>query len=199
MTASRRHSERCPECKIRVGEFLGRIYGGCVSNHGFGWQTGLAPYSGTSIGPALEAVAKVLQSHRGFSVGDFVRRDVLAGCDFWVPGLGFIVEFDESQHFTSPRKLALSSYEGVHDLGFSGERWMNLCEHHDKRDNDPPYRDEQRAWYDTLRDLIPSIKGLQPTVRLYARDCVWCSLNPDSRQDRVRFSGLVRQEHSESS
>ena len=40
-------------------------------------------------------------------------------------------------------------------------------------------RDEQRAWYDTLRDLVPSIMGLQPTVRLYASDQVWCSLDPD--------------------
>ena len=41
MIASTRHSERCPECKIRVGELLERIYGTCVPNHRFGWQTGL--------------------------------------------------------------------------------------------------------------------------------------------------------------
>ena len=80
-------------------------------------------------------------------------------------------------------------YHGL--LGFSAKRWMELCEHHDARDNAPPYRDEQRAWYDTLRDLVPSIKGMQPTVRLYARDRVWCSLDPDSRVDRERFSELM--------
>ena len=114
-------------------------------------------------------------------------------CDYWVPDPGFIVEFDEGQHFTRPRKLALSVYAPAHPLGFSAKRWMELCEHHDARDNDPRYRDEQRAWYDTLRDLVPSIQGLQPTVRLYARDRVWCSLDPDSREDREHFLKLMHE------
>ena len=191
--ASTSHSERCRECKIRVRELLERIYGTCLPDHRFRWQTGLAPYAGTLIDSTLRNVAAVLEAHRGFGIGDFVRRDVLAGCDFWVPDPGFIVEFEESQHFTSPRKLALSVYANEQPLGFSAERWIALCEHHDARDNDPPYRDEQRAWYDALRDLVPSLKGLRPTVRLYARDLAWCSLDPDSRDDRERFSDLMHQ------
>ena len=190
---STRHSERCPECKQRVRELLERIYGSCVSNHRFGWQTDPAQYAKTSIGTALQDVATVLQSYRGFGIHDFVRSDTLAGCDFWVPDPGFIVEFDESQHFTSARKLALSVYAHDKPLGFSAKRWSALCDQHNAKDNDPPFRDEQRAWYDTLRDLIPSIKGLCPTVRLYARDRVWCSLDPDSLEDRERFSDLVHQ------
>ena len=199
MIASTLHSERCPECKMRVGELLERIYGTCVPDHRFGWKNGLAPYAGTSIGSALRDVAMLLEAHRGYGIDKFVRSDVLAGCDYWVPDPGFIVEFDESQHFTSPRKLTLSVYADVHPLGFSAKRWMELCEHHDARDNDPPYRDEQRAWYDTLRDLVPSIKGLQPTVRLYARDRVWCSLDPDSKEDRECFSDLIHEERPSSS
>ncbi len=192
-TAPLRHPERCPECKIRVRELLERIYGTCLSNHRFGWRTGLAPYTETSIGAALRDVATALERYRGFGIGDFVRRDVLTGCDFWVPDPGFIVEFDESQHFTSPRKLALSEYADEKLLGFSAKRWISLCEHHDAKDNDPAFRGEQRAWYDTLRDLLPSIKGLRPTVRLYARDRVWCSLDPDSAEDREGFSDLTHQ------
>ena len=186
---SRRHSERCAECKTRVGQLLERIYGTCVPNYRFGWQTGLAPYAGTSIGSVLRDVAGVLEEYRGYGIGTFVRSDMLAGCDYWVPDPGFIVEFDESQHFTSPRKRALSVYADTAPLGFSAERWTELCGHHDARDNHPRYRDEQRAWYDTLRDLVPSIMGLQPTVRLYARDWVWCSLDPDSREDRKTLLG----------
>ena len=187
----KRHSERCRECKIRVEELLARIYGTCVRDHKFRWETSLTAYMGTSIEPVLRDVASVLEEHRGYSIGAFVRSNVLAGCDYWVPGPGFIVEFDESQHFTRPRKLALSVYQDAHPLGFAARRWLELCEHHDTRDNDPPFRDEQRAWYDTLRDLVPSIRGLQPTVRLYARDQVWCSLDPDSRSDRECFSDLI--------
>ena len=193
LTASTRHSERCRECKKRVRELLERIYGTCIEDHRFGWRTGLAHYAETSIGVVLRDVATALQTYRGFGIGDFVRSDVLAGCDFWVPDPGFIVEFDESQHFTNPRKLALSAYANDTPLGFSAKGWITLCEHHDAKDNDPPFRDEQRAWYDTLRDLVPSIKGLRPTVRLYASDRVWCSLDPDRTEDRDRFSELMHQ------
>ena len=163
---SRRHSEHCKECKIRVRQLLERLYGTCVRNHQFRWPTGLTAYAGTSIGSALRDVARVLEEHRGFGMAEFVTSGELAGCDYWVPDPGFIVEFDERQHFTSPRRLALSVYANVYSLGFSAQRWLDLCGRHEARDNDPPYRDEQRAWYDTLRDLVPSIKGLQPTVRL---------------------------------
>ena len=195
---SKPHSERCRECKIRVGQLLQGIYGACVRNHRFPWQTGLAAYAETSIEPVLRNVVGVLEGYRGHGVGTFVRRQMLAGCDYWVPDPGFIVEFDESQHFTAPRKLALAVYADGHPLGFAAGRWLELCEQHDARDNDPPFRDEQRAWYDTLRDLVPSIKGLQPTVRLYARDRVWCSLDLDSKEDRDRFSDLIRQSGSRS-
>ena len=188
---SKRHSERCRECKIRVGQLLARIYGACVRDHRLRWETSLTAYAGTSVDPVLRDVAGVLEEHRGYGIGAFVRSNALAGCDYWVPDPGFIVEFDESQHFTRPRKLALSVYPDAHPLGFAARRWLELCEHHDARDNDPPFRDEQRAWYDTLRDLVPSIRGLQPTVRFYARDQVWCSLDPDSRADRECFSDLI--------
>ena len=189
--APTRHSERCPVCKRRVRDMLERIYGTCLPNHRFGWRTDLASYAGTSIESALRNVATVLETNRGFGIGDFVRSKILAPCDFWVPDPGFVVEFDESQHFTRPRRLALSVYAGERPLGFSAERWMGFCDHHDAKDNDPPYRDEQRAWYDALRDIVPTIKGLQPTVRLYARDMAWCSLDLDNRDDRERFSDLL--------
>ncbi len=195
---SKPHSERCRACKIRVGQLLERIYGACRRDHGFRWQTGLAAYAGTSIEPVLRDVARTLEGYRGYGVGTFVRKQTLASCDYWVPAPGFIVEFDESQHFTRLRKLALAVYADGHNLGFAARRWLELCEQHDARDNDPPFRDEQRAWYDTLRDLVPSIRGLQPTVRLYARDRVWCSLDPDSKEDQDRFSDLIQQGGSRS-
>ena len=192
ITATTRHSERCPACKIRVRKLLERIYGICLPNHRFRWPTDPSSYAGTSINSALRDVATVLEKFRGYGIGDFVRSEWLSPCDFFVPDPGFIVEFDESQHFTSPRKLALSVYADEQSLGFSTRRWISLCEHHNAKDNDPPFRDEQRAWYDALRDLVPSLKGMEPTVRLYARDLAWCSLDPDNRHDQQRFSALIR-------
>lgn len=190
---SDRHTERCSECKSRIRQLLTRIYGACVLDHRFEWSTGLAAYEGTSIDPVLREVAEALTGHQGHGIRTFVRSEVLAGCDYWVPDPGFIIEFDESQHFTSLRKLALSVYADTHPLKFDARRWMELCEHHNARDSDPRYRDEQRAWYDTLRDLVPPIRGLQPTVRLYARDRAWCSFDPDKPEDRERFSDLIHE------
>ncbi len=60
-----------------------------------------------------------------------------------------------------------------------------------KRDNDPPYRDEQRAWYDTLRDFAPVLWKTGKTVRLFSRDFVWCSLNPKSEPDVQTFVKFI--------
>ena len=183
--------EHCSACKDRVAELLERIYGTCRRNHRFGWPTSLAPYEQTSIAPVFREVAQRLEDQRGHGLDEFVRSDKLAGCDYWVPDPGFIVEFDESQHFTSLRKVALSAYADTASLGFSTKRWMELCEQYDRRDNAPIFRDEQRAWYDALRDLVPSIKGLQPTMRLHAGDLVWCSLDADSKEDQEHFVKLL--------
>lgn len=195
-----RHSdERCPECKIRVHEILERIYGECVREHKFQWSTRISSYSETSIFHALQKVATALEGYRGFGFENFVRAKTLPPCDFWVPDPGFIVEFDESQHFTKLRKLSLSKYPDANPLGFSRSRWTALCEQHNAKDNNPPYRDEQRAWYDTLRDIIPSLKGFLPTLRLYARDFAWCLLDPDSNDDRRRFLNIAFQDSAPSS
>lgn len=72
------HSERCPECKVRVRELLERIYGSCQSNHRFGWRTSLSAYKGTSLYPALRNVAAALKEHRGFGVWDSGRGRVFS-------------------------------------------------------------------------------------------------------------------------
>jgi len=69
---------------------------------------------------------------------------------------------------------------------------MALCGSINARDNDPLHRDEQRAWYDVLRDFIPIIEGLKPTIRLFAGDLIWCSLNPDNPSEVSRFEEILK-------
>ena len=185
------HGEHCQDCKVRVRDLLERIYGKCLANQRFDWPTRLSSFAGTPIYSTLRDLAAILEKYRGFALKDFVKIESLAACDFWVPEPGFTLEFDERQHFTMPRKLTLHTYPEDLDLGFSRKQWISHCEQHDAKDNDPPFRDEQRAWYDALRDLVPVTKGLQPTVRLYARDMVWCSLDPESTIDQQRFATFV--------
>lgn len=144
----------------------------------------------TPFYPALEGIYRSLQQHRGFEKlawADYVDAD------FFIPNPGFVVEFDESQHFTKPRLIALENYPAAMQVGYSVPRWRELCAALDKHDNDPPYRDEQRAWYDTLRDFLPAIKGYLPTVRLYAREMVWCELDPENPGDVERFQKFLEE------
>jgi hypothetical protein len=76
--------------------------------------------------------------------------------------------------------MALERYPETLTFGFSRERWLQLCAELNRRDNSPPYRDEQRAWLDTLRDFAPTCLGLQPVVRIYAGAAMWC--RPDRRE-----------------
>jgi len=185
-----RHNERCPKCKETIRQLLERIYGKVEQNYKFEIGTRPEDFRGVPFYTALKKIYKALQNYRGFK--EFVKAKTLPNCDFFIPNPGFIVEFDESQHFTLPRKIALENYPDELKLGFNKERWIMLCEKIDAKDNDPPYRDEQRAWYDTLRDFLPTIKSLKPTIRLFAKDFVWCSLNPDDPKDVKKFREIYR-------
>ncbi len=181
--------ERCPDCKATVKRMLEKIYGSVEGDCKFEVMTDVEGYVDTSFYQTLKKIFSELQSYRGYK--DFVRKSTLYPCDLFVPSAGFIVEFDESQHFTIPRKISLQNYPDDHELGFSSAKWIALCDKHDSKDNDPHDRDEQRAWYDTLRDFLPEIKGLKPTVRLYSNEVQWCSLNPDDPNDVARFRNII--------
>jgi len=184
-----KHYERCPKCKRTIETMLRKIYGDVRSNYKIKAGTKPEEYKDSMLYPILEEILTELQNLRGYK--GFVRSVVLPPCDFFIPKPGFIVEFDESQHFTYCRKVALSRYPESLELGFDRKKWIKLCETINARDNDPPYRDEQRAWYDTLRDFIPAIKGLKPTLRLFSQDFRWCGMDPEKPSDVKRFRAIL--------
>jgi len=186
---ARAHSERCQECKKNVRNLLSELFGAVEDNFDLDLPASLLGYRETSSYDSLARIYSTLQHYRGFA--DFVRSKKLQRADFFIPNRALIVEFDESQHFTAPRGIALSQYPKEHMFGFSLEKWRELCLTHDKRDNDPPFRDEQRAWYDTLRDFAPIFWGKGHTIRLYARDLAWCSLNPHNNNDVKQFEQII--------
>lgn len=185
-----RHSAHCRPCKERVGELLKAVYGDCRMNTRFPWPCHPEAYAGTSIGDLLEKIRAALGNLRGHR--DFIKQPQIPPCDFFVVDPPFILEFDESQHFSRPRLAALSLYPDNLELGFSVARWRELCHEIDAVDDTPIDRDERRAWYDTLRDLVPPLHGFAPTVRLYAGEFQWCALNPAASQDREAFLRLLQ-------
>jgi len=187
------NGERCPRCKETIKRLLERIYGRVEENYKFDVGTRPENFKGRPYYNKLREIYEALQSYKGFK--EFVKAKTLPNCDFFIPNPGFIVEFDESQHFTLPRKIALGMYPSNLELGFNREKWIRLCEQINAKDNDPPNRDEQRAWYDTLRDFLPAIFGLKPTVRLFAKDFVWCNLNPENPKDIEKFRKMIKRKN----
>lgn len=179
------HSSHCRLCKQRVGEMLEAIYGRCQQNYSFGWSASPHDYVTTPIGTILGRIQSGLENFRGHR--DFIKSPIVPPCDYYVSAPPFIVEFDENQHFSRPRLIALSLYPEDIQLGFSVTDWRNLCRRLDARDDEPFDRDERRAWYDTLRDLVPIVYGFAPTARLYGGAYSWCSLDAACIRDRKRF------------
>ena len=93
----------------------------------------------------------------------------------------FIFEFDELQHFTRYRERTLRFYPPEMPLAYEVETYRQFCRRHHtealakgparfrRATADFPYangRAAQRAFFDTFRDWLPPLHGLNPTVRL---------------------------------
>ena len=184
------HSTHCHACKERVHELLTAIYGDCRANFQFPWSSQPQDYANTTTGTQLEQVRAALGDWRGHR--DFIKSALVPPCDYFISNPPFIVEFDESQHFSRARLVTLDNYPDEIEVGFPISRWQELCRDIDAKDDQPFDRDERRAWYDTLRDLVPTVHGFKPTVRLYAEECKWCSLNSAAARDRERFHVILQ-------
>lgn len=184
-----KHNERCKECKKRIFELLSKIYGKVERDYNLHLSNKLDSFKDNLHYTNLQNIFSLLQNHRRHQ--EFVRAKNLPNVDFFVVNPGFIVEFDESQHFTKPREISLKNYPFDLKVGFDKQKWAKLCEDLHKKDNDPLDRDEQRAWYDTMRDFSPFILNFNPTIRLFARDYVWCSFGPENNEDIEKFKKIL--------
>lgn len=183
------HSQRCSECKNTIIEMLWRLFGEVKIEHKFdidfpGEESHKQPFL-----TQLMTIKGALESFRHFT--DFAKAKKLPRCDVYVPDPGFILEMDESQHFSQARKVSLLNYPKEFKVGYDLQEWMNYCDQINASDTDPPHRDEQRAWYDTLRDFIPTVMNLKPTVRIRMGSHPWCLLDPVKEEDRKKFVDLI--------
>lgn len=184
------HSPHCRACKERVRDLLSANFGGRRINQRFPWSSYPEDYINTPIGNPLEQIRRALGDLRGHR--EFIKSAQMPPCDYFVTDPPFIVEFDEDQHFSGARLVTLVNYPANAPIGFPISRWRGLCREIDAKDDEPFDRDERRAWYDTLRDLLPSMHGFAPTVRLYAGEFPWCTLDPSSAHGAENFRTLLR-------
>ena len=169
---------------------LSALYGECRTQRHFPWPARPEDYSGTAIGATLERIRGALGDLRGHR--DFIKSAQMPPCDYFIADPPFILEFDEIQHFSGARLITLTNYPRQIAVGFSVARWIEHCREIDAKDDQPFDRDERRAWYDTLRDILPIVHDFQPTIRLYAGAFRWCALDSRSAPDRRFFGRLLQ-------
>ncbi len=184
-----KHNVHCQDCKAIFPKLLAAIFGEIKRGYNIGISCRIEDYKNNIYFGHLEIIYKKLQNYRHYR--EFVLRKKLANVDFFAIESGIIIEFDEPQHFTELRKIALSNYPDYLDIGFDKSKWQSLCTKLNREDNNPVYRDEQRAWYDTLRDFAPNILNLKPTIRLYAGDFAWCTLNLNNKSDVTILEQII--------
>lgn len=93
-----------------------------------------------------------LHQSRGYTAAQFAKKRAI-NYDFVIEDAKLIIEYDEKQHFTQQRKISLENYPTDVVLYYDKARWIAECERIHARDNDPIYRDEQRAFRDSIRDI----------------------------------------------
>jgi hypothetical protein len=137
------------------------------------------------IVPPREALSEPLLSiHTALEAMRSFSRFAIPGqslrCDFFIPEERLIVEYDERQHFTLQRATALELYPADLPLGFDRQEWIAACKTIHASDPNPPYRDEQRAFYDSLRDVLAAKNGHR-LVRFRQGNIDWTGSDAESR------------------
>ncbi len=119
----------------------------------------------------ISRIFDALRKHRGMEIKG--KKGHKLAFDFFITQVNLPIEFDERQHFTPLRGVSLENYPVNATLGFPRDRWIRLSNKIRAGDNSPMYRDEQRAFYDSIRDLMAPQIGLLPVVRVFEEDVEW--------------------------
>lgn len=97
-----------------------------------------------------------LSAYRGNK--DFAKKNITLRCDFVCEKKKIIIEYDERQHFSEARRVSLLSYPDI-PLNYDRQLWIDACSDIQAKDNQPPNRDEVRAYYDSIRDINAAKHG----------------------------------------
>ncbi len=117
----------------------------------------------------LVSIKDALVKYRGHT---FVSKKQFLKFDYVYEKAKVIIEFDEKQHFTLPRSLTFDFYPSEYKFGFDIKKWKLTSKLTNAKDNSPVYRDEQRAYYDSIRDVMAVENGYK-IIRLKYNDFDW--------------------------
>ena len=189
------HNCRCNKCKSVIYAMLSRIYGDIEFKPKFEEASvRLENYEGFRIYRSLSKIYSALTKYRGYT--DFVHSKRLNRSDVYIPKKKILIETDEMQHFTEARLVALKNYPRSLEPAYNVKAYKQKCKKINAKDGDPEYRDEQRAWYDTIRDFLPKIcpDQVSQVIRIPLGFYPWCSLDPNNPSDVKLFKKMLKSE-----
>ena len=134
------------------------------------------------FGKHYDAVMTLYTALEGDWEGTTAKADGYLIPDAYFPEpYHFIFEFDELQHFTQFRERTFQHYPAAIEIAYAPQKYRQFCQQHHaaalakgparfrRNTADFPYtngRAAQRAFFDTFRDWLPPLHGLNPTLRL---------------------------------
>lgn len=134
-----------------------------------------------NAGQAVARLDAVFESLQGDANGLSEKPIRTLPMDYHIQSKNIIIEIDELQHFTPMRQASLAYYSTSKHLGFCLDEYIELCQvfgdaalfrgpsgyRRPTADfNFPNGRAAQRAYFDTLKDVMPVLNGLRPTIRI---------------------------------
>ena len=146
--------------KDKLYAILMELYPDVLEEYKFDWLTN------HSTSDECAEIYKAIKLYRKI---DFLPNKVTRPpCDYIIPSKKIVLEYDEIQHFTYQRQLALEAYPKDIHLNYDKNTWIKLCKtlHRKMNKAKDPYRDEKRAFYDSLRDILIPKHGYK-LVRIY--------------------------------
>jgi hypothetical protein len=169
--------------KEALAALMSRRFGAVEREAKFPW---LAVPPPDRMGDTISAIYHALQGMRGYST--FASFGKSLCCDFFMPAERLIIEYDERQHFTVQRAKSLELYPPDLGLGFDRQEWLTACRTIRATDPTPPHRDEQRAFYDSLRDILAVRNGVR-LIRLRYGTLDWTGPGAEEQLSKVLASG----------
>lgn len=140
-------------CKEQLYLLLLDIYGDIEREKRYEWCTSIYD---------IDEVRNIINNIYSLKHMDFVAKRIsLLPFDFVCEKQKIIIEYDERQHFTKQRYLALQGYSKEICLQYDKDYWKELCVQVDAKMNKKadPFRDEKRALYDSIRDIAAYRNG----------------------------------------
>ena len=155
--------------KHALKNILKQLFGQVDTEATFDW---LVVPDQSSMNDVLSGMHEALVAFRGYE--NFSTPGRKLQCDFFIPSENLIIEYDERQHFTEPRAISFDFYPENISFGFDTGYWKNECNRIKAKDPDKkkPDRDEQRAFYDSVRDILAARNGMT-LIRIKHEDYDW--------------------------